>query len=251
MQRTHREKPTNTNEIHTKHSAKYQQTFREIPTLTHEMGCEHSARCRGPIHRARILTLSNMYIHVIKYVHSHHRTHISTLSNTCIHVIKYMFPFHRTHISTLSITCFHIIKYTFPHHRTHISVCHFVGEYVYAGAINRSPTAANGLPKCCKRIAITLRTPTKLVANIPPGVGADSSRPYPNITKYTYPFQQIRISTLLNMYLCITKHAYSFHKIRVFVSPHTHFRPSLRGCFHICGRDKSAPTAANGLPFRC
>ena len=139
----------NTNETHTKNSARYQQTFREIPTLTHEIGCEHSVRRRGPIHRARILTLSNMYIHVIKYVHSHHRTHISTLSNTCIHVIKYMFPFHRTHISTLSITCFHIIKYTFPHHRTRISVCHFVGVYVYAGTINRSPTAANGLPKCC------------------------------------------------------------------------------------------------------
>ena len=107
-----------------KRSTRYQQTFREIPTLTHEMGCEHSARCRGPIHRARILTLSNMYIHVIKYVHSHHRTHISTLS----------------------ITCFHIIKYTFPHHRTRISVCHFVGVYVYAGTINRTPTAANGLP---------------------------------------------------------------------------------------------------------
>ena len=47
---------TNTNEIHTKHTAKYQQTFREIPTLTHEIGCEHCARRRGPIHRARILT---------------------------------------------------------------------------------------------------------------------------------------------------------------------------------------------------
>ena len=129
----------NTNEIHTKHSAKCQRTIRE-------MSNEHSVRRRGPIHRARILTLSNMYIHVIKYVHSHHRTHISTLSNTCIHVIKYMFPFHRTHISTLSITCFHIIKYTFPHHRTRISVCHFVGVYVYAGTINRTPTAANGLP---------------------------------------------------------------------------------------------------------
>ena len=165
MQRTHREKPTNTHEIHTKHTARYQQTFREIPTLTHEMGCEHSARCRGPIHRARILTLSNMYIHVIKYVHSHHRTHISTLSNTCIHVIKYMFPFHRTHISTLSITCFHIIKYTFPHHRTRISVCHFVGVYVYAGTINRTPTAADGLPFRCWRSAIMLLTDCDNVAN--------------------------------------------------------------------------------------
>ena len=83
---------------------------------------EHSVRRREPIHRARVLALSN----------------------TCIHVIKYVFPFHRTRISTLSITCFHIIKYTFPHHHTHISVCHFVGVFIYAGAINRTPTAANG-----------------------------------------------------------------------------------------------------------
>ena len=149
---------------------------------------EHSARRRGPIHRARILTLPN----------------------TCIHVIKYVFPFQRTRISTLSITCFHIIKYTFPHHRTHISVCHFVGEYVYAGAINRSPTAANGLPKCCKRIAITLRTPTKLVANIPSGVGADSSRPYPCIIKNVYSRLQIRVSTLLNMYIHFTARTFPF-----------------------------------------
>ena len=30
-----------------------------------------------------------------------------------------------------------------------------------------------------------------------------------------------------------------------------HFRPPFRGCFRICGHDKSAPTAACGLPFRC
>ena len=97
---------------------------------THEIGCEHSVRRRGPIHRARILTLSNMYIHVIKYV----------------------FPFHRTRISTLSITCIHIIKYVHSFYYTHISVCHFVGVYVYAGAINRPlrlltdcQNAANGL----------------------------------------------------------------------------------------------------------
>ncbi|WP_276688947.1 hypothetical protein, partial [Prevotella pallens] len=35
------------------------------------------------------------------------------------------------------------------------------GEYVYAGTINRSPTAADGLPKCGERIAITWRTHTK------------------------------------------------------------------------------------------
>ena len=41
------------------------------------------------------------------------------------------------------------------------------GEYVYAGAINRLPTAANGLPKCGERIAIIQRTPTKHPANTP------------------------------------------------------------------------------------
>ncbi|WP_455105578.1 hypothetical protein [Prevotella pallens] len=65
--------------------------------------------------------------------------------------------------------------------------------------------------------------------NTPPGVGADSSRPYPNITKYTYPHYQIRISTL----------------------PHTHFPSTFRVCFPICGHDKSAPTAADGLQQRC
>ena len=40
--------------------------------------------------------------------------------------------------------------------------------------------------------------PRKHPANIPPGVGADSSRPYPYITKYTY----------------------SHHRTRMFKSPH-------------------------------
>ncbi|MBF1443886.1 MAG: hypothetical protein HXN58_09225 [Prevotella pallens] len=51
-----------------------------------------------------------------------------------------------------------IIKYTYPFHRIRISVPHFVGIFVYAGAINRSPTAACGLPLRCERIAKMLRT---------------------------------------------------------------------------------------------
>ena len=39
----------------------------------------------------------------------------------------------------------HIIKYAYSFHHTRISVPHFVGVYGYEGAINRSPTAANGL----------------------------------------------------------------------------------------------------------
>ena len=101
-------------------------------------------------------------------------------------------------------------------------------EYVYAGTMNLPlrllvvcRNAANGL-------LIMQRPPTKCVANIPPGVGADSSRPYPCITKYTY----------------------SHNQICVFKSPHMHIRLPFCGCIHIRGHDKSAPTAANGLPFR-
>ena len=63
-----------------------------------------------------------------------------------------------------------------------------------------------------------LRSPTKLVANIPPGVGADSSRPYPNIFKYAYPFHRIRISTLSNTHIHVIKYTYPFHRIRISVS---------------------------------
>ena len=34
-----------------------------------------------------------------------------------------------------------------------VFVPHFVGVYGFAGTINRSPTAAKGLPKCCKQPA--------------------------------------------------------------------------------------------------
>ena len=66
---------------------------------------------------------------------------------------------------------------------------------------------------------------TKCTTNTPPGVGADLSRPYP----------------------CITKYAFSHYQIHIFISLHTHIRSSFCGCFHICGHDKSAPTAACGL----
>ena len=67
---------------------------------------------------------------------------------------------------------------------------------------------------------------TKCTTNTPPGVGADLSRPYP----------------------CITKYAFSHYQIHIFISLHTHIRSSFCGYIRICGHDKSAPTAANGLP---
>ena len=80
-------------------------------------------------------------------------------------ITKYVYPFHRIRVSISTYTHFHIIKYVYPHHRTHTSVRHFVGVFVYVGTINRSPTAANGLPKHCERIAKILRTPKNFATN--------------------------------------------------------------------------------------
>ena len=55
------------------------------------------------------------------------------------------------------------------------------------------------------------RTPTKCVANTPQGVGADSSRPYPNIIKCTYSFHHTRILTLSNTHIHFTTHVFSHY----------------------------------------
>ena len=47
----------------------------------------------------------------------------------------------------------HIIKYVYSFHHTRMFVPHFAGFFIYAGTINRTPTAADGLPFCgCLRI---------------------------------------------------------------------------------------------------
>ena len=85
----------------------------------------------------------------------------------------------------------------------------------------------NTLLMCYEYSVKWLRTPTKCATNIPLGVGADSSCPYPYIIKYAFPFHHTRIFTLSNM----------------------RFHSSFCGYIHICGHDKSAPTAADGLPI--
>ena len=64
-------------------------------------------------------------------------------------------------IFTSSNTCFHIIKYVYSFHHTHISVCHFVGVYVYAGAINRPLRLLTVCQNAADRLPISWRTPTK------------------------------------------------------------------------------------------
>ena len=139
-----------------------------------------------------------------------------------IHIIARTFPHYQLRAFTLLNMCIHIIKYVHSFYYTHISVCHFVGVFIYAGTINRSPTAADGLPFRCKRISITLRTPTKWGANTPPGVGADSSRPYPNIIKYTYSRHQIRVSVSPHTYIHIINYVFLHNQIRIFTSSNTH-----------------------------
>ena len=127
----------------------------------------------------RISTLLNTCIRFIVPVSLHYQICIFTSLNTCIRFIAHAFFRCQICVFLLSNLCISVTEFVYLFHHTHISVCHYVGVFVYAGAINRTPTAADRLP-------ITWRTPTKLVANTPPGVGADSSCPYPCIIKYVY-----------------------------------------------------------------
>ena len=129
MWRTHTKYVANGLRLRGEHSAKCQQTIREICN-------EHPVRRRGES--------SCPYPYVIKNVHFHNQIRISTLPNTYIHFTEYVHSHHYTRISTSSNTCFRFTAHAYPHHRTHISATLFVGEYGYAGTINRTFAAANG-----------------------------------------------------------------------------------------------------------
>ena len=84
------------------------------------------------------------------------------------------------------------------------------------------------------------RTPPKHPTYIPQGVG----------DRFIVPVSlhyQIRIFTSSNMHIRFIANGCPHLKIRIFKSPHTHFCSPFCGCLRICGHDKSAPTAANGL----
>ena len=113
-------------------------------------------------------------------------------------------------------------------------------EYIYAGTINRTPTAANGLPKHCERIAITLRTPTKYAQNAPQDTNKHSVKYQRSPTKWgaNTPWgvgdrfiapvslhYQIRIFTSSITCFHIIKYVYSFQRTRISTLPNT--------CFHI------------------
>ena len=96
----------------------------------------------------------------------------------------------------------------------------FCGCTRICGHDKSAPTAADGLQQRCERFTNNVTPTHETQQNTPPSVGTDSSRPYPDITKYTYPFQQIRIFTLSNM----------------------RFRSSFCGCLRICKYHKIALT---------
>ena len=108
----------------------------------------------------------------------------------------------------------------------------------------------------CYGLPTIPRLSTKYPTNIPQNVhiqprntpqiirkaqGTDSLCPYFHIIKYAYPFQQIRIFTLLNMHIRFLVHVCPHYQIRIFIPPHTYVRSSFCRFFHICGRDKSVP----------
>ena len=135
----------------------------------------------------------------------------------------------------------------YSNHRTCIFVSHFVGVFIYAGTINRPLRLRTVCDNAADGLLIMLRSPTKLGANIPSGVGADLSRPYPNIIKYAYSRHKIRVSVSPHTHFHIINYVFLHHQIRISTSPHAHFRLPFHGCIRIRGHDKSAPTAANGL----
>ena len=88
------------------------------------------------------------------------------------------------------------------------------------GRDKSAPTAADGLPITWRTPRNSPRPPRNWLRNIPSGVG----------DRFIVPV--------------------SWHyQLHIFALPNTHIRPPFCVCFPICGRDKSAPTAANGLPI--
>ena len=94
----------------------------------------------------------------------------------------------------------------------------------------------------------TQRTPRKISTNTPKTPNLHSARRRGRFIVPVFFLCQIRIFPLLNTCIRFIANGCPHLKIRIFKSPHTHFCSPFCGCLRICGHDKSAPTAANGLP---
>ena len=127
---------------------------------------------------------------------------------------------------------FRFIIHEYSHYQIYVSIPRFVGVYIYAGTINRP---------------LQLLTDCHNVANIPrnaqPTLRKMSTFNHETPTKHTAR-RRGRFIAPVSLY----------YQIYIFISPNTciyititHFRSPFRGCLRICGHDKSAPTAADGL----
>ena len=91
----------------------------------------------------------------------------------------------------------------------------------------------------------------KYPRNIPSGVGADSSCPYPNIIKNAYSHNQIRAFALPHTHFHIIKYVYSHHRTHTSV-------PHFVGVFVYAGTINlplrlrtNCQNVADGLPKHC
>ena len=117
-----------------------------------------------------------------------------------------------------------IIAHVFPHYQIRISPPHFVGVFLYAGAINRPLQL---LTVCQLRGEHSAKHSTnthEMGCDTPPGVGADLSCPYPDITNCTYSHNQIRVYSLSNMHIHIIKYVFSSHHAHIFALPYQYIR---------------------------
>ena len=177
-------------------------TLCKTPTYTYEIGCEHSVRRRGD-------SLCP-YPNIANCTYSHYQIRVYSLSNMHIHIIKYVFSYYQIRIF----------------------VPHFVCIFLYVGTINRSPTAADGLPitwrTLCKHSTYTHemgcehsvnspRPPRNWLQNIPSGVGDRFIVPYPYITKNAFPHSRICISTLSITFFHLTTHTSLHYHTNIFV----------------------------------
>ena len=102
-----------------------------------------------------------------------------------------------------------------------------------------------------KHTANGWRSPTKLVANIPQGVGADSSCPYPNIIKNAYSFHRIRVSISTYTHFHIIKYVYSFHRMHISVRHFVGVYVYAGTINRLLRLQTNCQNVANGLPKHC
>ena len=159
-----------------------------MPTKTHETPNEHPRNVQRNTPLGVGADSSCPYPYIIKYTYSFHQIRVFTLSNM---------RFRSSFCGCLRI-CGHDKSDPYSCERIAISlltVCNNVAN-IPRNAHERSV-------KCP-------HSPTKCPRNTPPGVGVDSSRPYPCIIKYTYSFHQICISVSSYTNIHIIKYAFPF-----------------------------------------